>query len=140
VGAEIIKAHGLDKRAGLDLQTTELASTEAGKIALKGGSADIIPVGLAVGDARARWAMASPSIPIRAHSAPMVPAQSSIRTIDDLKGKTIAVAGGPIDKSWLLLQAFARRSGVDLRNRPRRSMARRRCCRKKRCKGRPTRR
>ena len=32
---EIIKAHGLDKRAGLDLQTTELASTEAGKIALK---------------------------------------------------------------------------------------------------------
>ena len=45
----------------------------------------------------------------------MVPAQSSIRTIDDLKGKTIAVAGGPIDKSWLLLQAFARRSGLDLR-------------------------
>src|SRR5438105_12410299 len=39
---EIIKAHGLDKKAGLDLQIVELASTEAGKIALKGGAADII--------------------------------------------------------------------------------------------------
>ena len=113
---EIIKAHGLDKRAGLDLQTTELASTEAGKIALKGGSADIILSDWlwvtrerALGDGLAFYPYSSTL------GAVMVPAQSSIRTIDDLKGKTIAVAGGPIDKSWLLLQAFARRSGVDLR-------------------------
>ena len=32
----------LDREAGLDLKITELASTEAGKIALQGGSADII--------------------------------------------------------------------------------------------------
>ena len=32
----------LDQEAGLDLKITELASTEAGKIALQGGSADII--------------------------------------------------------------------------------------------------
>ena len=25
------------------------------------------------------------------------------------------MAGGPLDKSWLLLQAFARRAGVDLK-------------------------
>ena len=113
---EIIKAHGLDKKAGLDLQTTELASTEAGKIALKGGSADIILSDWlwvtrerALGDGLAFYPYSSTL------GAVMVPAQSSIRTIDDLKGKTIAVAGGPIDKSWLLLQAFARRSGVDLR-------------------------
>jgi len=113
---EIIKAHALDKRAGLDLQTTELASTEAGKIALKGGSADIILSDWlwvtrerALGDGLAFYPYSSTL------GAVMVPAQSSIRTIDDLKGKTIAVAGGPIDKSWLLLQAFARRSGVDLR-------------------------
>jgi NitT/TauT family transport system substrate-binding protein len=113
---EIIKAHGLDKKAGLDLQTTELASTEAGKIALKGGAADIILSDWlwvarerALGDGLAFYPYSSTL------GAVMVPAQSSIRTIDDLKGKTIAVAGGPIDKSWLLLQAFARRSGVDLR-------------------------
>ena len=113
---EIIKAHELDKKAGLDLQTTELASTEAGKIALKGGAADIILSDWlwvarerALGDALAFYPYSSTL------GAVMVPAQSSIRTIDDLKGKTIAVAGGPIDKSWLLLQAFARRSGLDLR-------------------------
>src|SRR5208282_5731949 len=39
---EIVKSHGLDRDAGLDIVTTELASTEAGKIALKGGSADLI--------------------------------------------------------------------------------------------------
>ena len=39
---EIMKAHGLDKKADLDIQTLELATTEAGKIALKGGSADMI--------------------------------------------------------------------------------------------------
>ena len=113
---EIIKAHGLDQKAGLDLQTTELASTEAGKIALKGGAADIILSDWlwvarerGLGDGLAFYPYSSTL------GAVMVPAQSSIRSIDDLKGKTIAVAGGPIDKSWLLLQAFARRSGLDLR-------------------------
>src|SRR6266849_6469453 len=32
---DIIKAHGLDKQADLDIQVVELASTEAGKIALR---------------------------------------------------------------------------------------------------------
>ena len=45
----------------------------------------------------------------------MVPAQSPIREIIDLRGKKLAVAGGPLDKSWLLLQALARREGVNLK-------------------------
>src|SRR5580700_2882176 len=45
----------------------------------------------------------------------MVPANSPIKGIADLKGKKLGVAGGPLDKSWLLLQALARRSGVDLK-------------------------
>src|SRR6185437_15533496 len=39
---EVIKARGLDKAANLDIATTELASTEAGKIAIEGGSADLV--------------------------------------------------------------------------------------------------
>ena len=38
----VARAYGLDKQAGIDFQTTELATTEAGKIALVGGGADII--------------------------------------------------------------------------------------------------
>jgi NitT/TauT family transport system substrate-binding protein len=47
--------------------------------------------------------------------AVMVPANSPIGGIADLKGKKLAIAGGPLDKSWLLLQALARRSGLDLK-------------------------
>src|SRR6185437_12747065 len=39
---QVIKDHGLAKKAGLDLEVTKLASTDAGKIAIMGGSADII--------------------------------------------------------------------------------------------------
>lgn len=46
----------------------------------------------------------------------MVPATSRIRDLDDLRGAKIAVAGGPLDKSWLLLQALARGSNLDLKS------------------------
>ena len=36
-------------------------------------------------------------------------------SIADLKGRKLAVAGGPLDKSWLLLQGLARRQGIDLK-------------------------
>jgi NitT/TauT family transport system substrate-binding protein len=32
-------------------------------------------------------------------------ANRQIRSLGDLRGRKLAVAGGPIDKSWLLLQA-----------------------------------
>src|SRR4051794_4093828 len=38
----VIRAHGLDQQANLSVQLVELASPEAGKIALRAGSADII--------------------------------------------------------------------------------------------------
>src|SRR6266852_9710056 len=113
---DIIKAHGLDKQANLDIQVVELASTEAGKIALKGGSADMIVSDWlwvsrerALGDGLVFYPYSSTL------GAVMVPAHSPIKELADLRGKKLAVAGGPLDKSWLLLQALARRSGLDLR-------------------------
>ena len=38
----VIGDHGIDRQLNLSIETTELASTEAGQIALKGGSADLI--------------------------------------------------------------------------------------------------
>jgi NitT/TauT family transport system substrate-binding protein len=113
---DVIKTHGLDRKAGLELETTELASTEAGKIALKGGAADLI---LSDWLWVARERGLGGTLTFHPYSstvgAVMVPAASPIQGIADLKGKKLAVAGGPIDKSWLLLQALARRSGVDLK-------------------------
>jgi NitT/TauT family transport system substrate-binding protein len=113
---DVIKTHGLDKKADLDIDTLELASTEAGKIALKGGSADVIVSDWtwvarerALGDGLVYYPY------LNTLGAVMAPAQSPIKDIADLKGKKLAVAGGPIDKSWLLLRALALRSGLDLK-------------------------
>ncbi len=112
---QIIKDHGLAQKAGLDLDITELASTDAGKIAMMGGSADII---------LSDWLWVSRERSLGSDltfypysstlGAVMVPQQSPIRTLADLKGKKIGVAGGPLDKSWLLLQALAQKSKLDL--------------------------
>jgi NitT/TauT family transport system substrate-binding protein len=113
---DVIKTHGLDRKLDLDIVSVELASTEAGKIALKGGSADLmlsdwlwVSRERSLGDALVFYPSSSTL------GAVMVPASSTIRSIADLKSRKLAVAGGPIDKSWLLLQAFGRRSGVDLK-------------------------
>jgi NitT/TauT family transport system substrate-binding protein len=113
---DVIKTHGLDRKLDLVIEPIELASTEAGKIALKGGSADLmlsdwlwVARERSLGDGLVFYPSSSTL------GAVMVPAQSPIRELIDLKGKKLAVAGGPLDKSWLLLQALARRAGVDLR-------------------------
>ena len=47
----------------------------------------------------------------------MVPPDSPIKTLADLKGKKLGVGGGPIDKSWLLIVAYAlRTANLDLRS------------------------
>ena len=112
----VIAEHGLAKAAGLTIDRTSLASPQAGKVALRGGSADAI-----VSD----WLWVSRERDLGADlvfypystalGSVMVPANSKIHSIADLKGKTIGVAGGPIDKSWLLLQALAKRQGIDLK-------------------------
>jgi NitT/TauT family transport system substrate-binding protein len=113
----VIRAHGLDTQAGLTIAVTELASPEAGKIALRGGSADVIVSDwLWVSRERALGAKLTFYPYSSALGAVMVPAASPIRTFADLKGRKLAVAGGAIDKSWLLLQAAMRQDGIDLKS------------------------
>jgi NitT/TauT family transport system substrate-binding protein len=113
----VARAYGLDKAADLDLETTELATTEAGKIALVGGGADII-----ISDwlwvARER-SLGQPLL-FYPHStalgAVMAKEPSKFSSAKDFVGKKLGVAGGPLDKSWLLLQAWALKQGVDLKS------------------------
>jgi NitT/TauT family transport system substrate-binding protein len=113
----VIRDQGLDKQAGLSLEVTELASTEAGKIAMRAGNADImLSDWLWVSRERALGAKLTFYPYSSALGAVMVPAASPIRTLADLKGRKLAVAGGPIDKSWLLLQARMKQDGIDLKS------------------------
>jgi NitT/TauT family transport system substrate-binding protein len=113
---EVMRAHGLDRKANLDIETVELAGTEAGQIALRGGSVDLVLSDWlwvsrerALGDDLVFYPYSSTL------GAVMVPASSGIQDIAGLKGRKLGVAGGPLDKSWLLLQAFARQSSLDLK-------------------------
>ena len=115
---EILRAHDLDRQADLAIETTELASTEAGKIALKGGAADMILSDWlwvtrerSLGDDLVFYPYSS------ALGAVMVPANSPIAGVADLKGRKLGVAGGPLDKSWLLLQALGAAIGHRSRER-----------------------
>ena len=95
----------------------ELASPEAGKIALRAGNADIIVSDwLWVSRERGLGARLTFYPYSSALGAVMVPAASPIRTLADLRGRKLAVAGGPIDKNWLLLQAWSRQDGIDLKS------------------------
>lgn len=112
---DVMRAHGLDQAHGVELEVSTLASPEAGKIALRGGSADVI-----VSDWL--WVARERSLGTKlvfypyssALGAVMAPAAAPIATLADLKGRTLGVAGGPIDKSWLLLQAAMKQRGLDL--------------------------
>lgn len=104
---ETIEALGLDEKHGLDLEIRPLADSKAGQIALQAGAVDVILsdfvwVSIQRGEGN--------SVTMVPHSLAVgglvVPADSSIQTVADLAGKTLAVAGGPVDKNWVILQAY----------------------------------
>jgi NitT/TauT family transport system substrate-binding protein len=114
---DTIQRNGLDKAEGIELDVVPLASTQATTVGLQGGSVDIIATDwLWVSLERSGGADFTFAPFSTALGSIMVSANSPIKTLSDLKGKKIGVAGGPIDKSWLLMVAYAlRTANLDLR-------------------------
>jgi NitT/TauT family transport system substrate-binding protein len=113
---DVIRRHGLASIAGLDLQITEYASPDTGKLALNSDSVDLAVVDwLWVARARALGAKLLFYPYSSAVGSIMVKADSPLRSLGDLKGRVLAVAGGPLDKGWLIVQAAAIRQGIDLK-------------------------
>ena len=113
---DVIRHHGLDRAEGIELKVVGLANKQATTVALQGGSVDMIVTDwIWVSRQRAEGADYT-FVPYSATvGALVVPADSPIKTLADLRGKRLGIAGGPVDKSWLLLRALARkRHGVDL--------------------------
>lgn len=113
---DTLKHHGFDTANGFEAQITYFAGEDATNVAMLAGNLDVI-----VSD----WLWVSRQrslgddltlVPYSsAVGAIMVREDSPIATIDDLQGRKIGVAGGPLDKSWLLIQGLAARDhGMDL--------------------------
>lgn len=113
---DVIAHHGLDREAGIHIEPVELAGTPATQIALQSGRVDVIVADYFwVSRQRASgadWTFVPFSTAI---GGLLVPAASPIRSLADLTGKRLAIAGSPLDKSWLILRALGqRRYGIDL--------------------------
>jgi NitT/TauT family transport system substrate-binding protein len=113
---DVIRRHGLAANTGLDLKISEYASPDAGKLALNGGSVDLAVVDwLWVARSRALGTKLLFYPYSSAVGSIMVKNDSPLQKLGDLKGRVLGVAGGPLDKSWLIVQAAALRGGVDLK-------------------------
>ena len=110
--AQTIVEEGLDEAQGFELEIVPFAGGDATKVALQSGDVDVT-----TGD----WLFASRQ---RAEGTPLVfvPYSSSIGAVmapcdagygglEDLRGLRVGVAGGPLDKSWLMLQGLAAGEG-----------------------------
>ena len=112
---ETLKKEKLDTQNGFELIIQPLASTQAGKIALQANAANII-VSDWIWVARQRGFFKDYLFFPYSSSAGsiVVPKQSPIHSIEDLIGKKVGIAGGGLDKNWLLLRALALRKNINL--------------------------
>ncbi|WP_207102556.1 ABC transporter substrate-binding protein [Paracoccus shandongensis] len=113
---QTIRDRGLDRRNGFELRTLALAGNPATQVAMQGGQVDAIvsdwiwvAVQRAGGAPFTFWPYST------AVGGLVVPQGSPARTLADLEGRRIGIAGGPLDKSWLILRAWHRKeTGHDL--------------------------
>jgi NitT/TauT family transport system substrate-binding protein len=108
---ETIKKHQLDQKNGFQITQRKLATPQAGKIALLSEAVDVIVSDWtwvsrqrAAGRNFTFWPYSATS------GALVIPRGSSIKELADLSGKRIGIAGGELDKNWLLLTALAKRN------------------------------
>lgn len=106
---DVIGHHKLDEAQGVKVEALVLGNKNASSIALQGGEVDVI-----VSD----WIWVSRQrnegknyvfYPYsNAVGGILVHPDSGIESLTDLKGKKLGIAGGPVDKSWVMYQAWVK--------------------------------
>ena len=113
---DVIRHHGLDRNAHIAVDPTELAGARAAQVALQAGNVDaVVADWLFVARQRAAgadWTFVPFS---NAVGALIAPPDSPVRDVSDLPGRNLGIAGSPLDKSWLILRAYATKQyGIDI--------------------------
>lgn len=107
---DVIKEHKLDEKHGVDLKVIPLGSKNATHVAVQGKAVNMI-VSDWIWVTRQRAENRDYTFVPYSNAAGtlMVSPQSGINTLADLSGKKLGVAGGSIDKTWLLLRAYSQK-------------------------------
>jgi NitT/TauT family transport system substrate-binding protein len=111
-----MQALGLDKKHDLEITLKDVADSAAGQIALQAGQADIILSDFVWVALQRKQGNMVTYVP---HSLTvgglLVDPAAGISSLADLKGKTLAVSGSPVDKSYVILAAdYSRITGGNL--------------------------
>mgnify|MGYP001597223318 CR=1 FL=1 len=107
----------LDKQAGFNLQVVPFAGKQATATAIHGGAVDaMVSDWIWVSRQRATGKDFGFAPYSRMVGGMMAGPDSEINDLQDLSGKKIGIAGGPVDKSWVLFQALAKHKyGLNLK-------------------------
>ena len=112
---DVIEHHELDDANGIDIDELQLASNQATLVALQAGRVDcVVSDWLWVSRQRAAgadWTF----IPFSTAVGALVAARGApVHALADLRNRRLGVAGTPLDKSWVILQALAQERKVNL--------------------------
>jgi len=104
---KVIKDMGLDEENGFELVLKDVSGKQASHVALMSGDVDIVLSDFVWVASLRSSGESLTSVPHSyAVGGLMVSADGQISSLADLPGKTIGIAGGPVDKSWVILQAY----------------------------------
>ena len=113
---KLIEELELDKKNSFDLEIVELASKNAAAVALQGGSVDLIVTDWFWVSRQRNEKRLFSFIPHSMAAGGLIASKNSKIVNDlDLKNKKIGVAGGQVDKGWLIFRAYYKKKhGTDL--------------------------
>lgn len=113
---DTIQHNGFDTANGFQIDVMDVAGGAAGRVALAGGEVDMIVADWLWVAAQRAEGKDYVFIPYsKAVGGLYVGKDSTAQSLADLAGQKIGIAGGPNDKSWLILRAYADQElGFDL--------------------------
>lgn len=113
---DAITHNKFDEAEGVKIETLVLGNKNASGIALQGGEVDVIVsdwIWVSRQRTEGRNYVFYPYS--NAVGGILVHPDSGIKSLTDLKGKTLGIAGGPVDKSWVMYQAWVKQEhGFDV--------------------------